>query len=33
MSDIETFANDNNVWRSQQLRLESRDDDDLTMER
>lgn len=31
--NIESFANDNNVWRSQQLRLESMYDDDLTMER
>ena len=31
--NIETFANDNNVWRSQQLRLESLSDDDLAMER
>ena len=31
--NIETFANDNNVWRSQQLRLESMHDDDLAMER
>jgi len=31
--NIETFANDNNVWRSQQLRLESMSDDDLAMER
>jgi hypothetical protein len=33
MSDIETFANENNLWRSQHLRLESMDDDDLAMER
>jgi tetratricopeptide (TPR) repeat protein len=31
--NIETFANDNNVWRSQQLRLESLYNDDLAMER
>ncbi|UCD79475.1 MAG: tetratricopeptide repeat protein [Desulfobacterales bacterium] len=31
--NIETFANDNNVWRSHQLRLESLFDDDLAMER
>ena len=31
--NIETFANENNVWRTQQLRLESMDDDDLVMER
>jgi propanol-preferring alcohol dehydrogenase len=31
--NIESFANENNVWRSQQLRLESMYDDDLTMER
>ena len=31
--NIETFANENNVWRTQQLRLESMYDDDLTMER
>ena len=31
--NIETFANENNIWRSQQLRLESMHDDDLTMER
>lgn len=31
--NIETFANENNVWRSQQLRLEGMHDDDLTMER
>ena len=31
--NIETFANDNNVWRSQQLRLESMYNDDLAMER
>jgi len=31
--NVETFANDNNVWRSQQLRLESMYDDDLAMER
>jgi hypothetical protein len=34
MSDnIETFANENNVWRSLQLRLETMSDDDLSMER
>ena len=33
MSAIETFANENNVWRSQQLRVESAYDDDLAMER
>lgn len=31
--NIETFSNDNNIWRSQQLRLESMYNDDLTMER
>ena len=31
--NIETFANENNVWRTQQLRLESMHDDDLSMER
>jgi tetratricopeptide (TPR) repeat protein len=31
--NIETFANENNVWRTQQLRLESMHDDDLAMER
>lgn len=31
--NIETFANENNVWRTQQLRLESMVDDDLAMER
>lgn len=31
--NIETFANENNIWRSQQLRLESMHDDDLAMER
>ena len=31
--NIETFANENNVWRSQQLRLETMSDDDLAMER
>ena len=31
--NIETFANDNNIWRSQQLRLESLYNDDLAMER
>jgi Tfp pilus assembly protein PilF len=31
--NIESFANENNVWRSQQMRLESMYDDDLTMER
>ncbi len=31
--NIESFANETNVWRSQQLRLESMHDDDLTMER
>lgn len=31
--NIETFSNVNNVWRSQQLRLESMYNDDLTMER
>ena len=31
--NIESFANENNVWRSQYLRLESMCDDDLTMER
>ena len=31
--NIESFANENNVWRSQHLRLESMYDDDLTMER
>jgi len=31
--NIESFANDNNVWRSQHLRLESLYDDDLAMER
>ena len=35
MSDnnIETFANENNLWRSQQLRLETMSEDDLAMER
>ena len=31
--NIESFANENNVWRSQYLRLESMYDDDLKMER
>jgi len=31
--NIETFSNANNVWRSQQLRLESMYNDDLAMER
>ena len=31
--NIESFANENNVWRSQQLRLESMYDDDIAMER
>ena len=31
--NIESFANENNVWRSQHLRLESIYDDDITMER
>ncbi|MBT8370841.1 MAG: tetratricopeptide repeat protein [Desulfobacterales bacterium] len=31
--NIESFANDNNVWRSQHLRLESMYGDDLAMER
>ena len=31
--NIETFSNANNVWRSQQLRLESMSNDDLAMER
>jgi tetratricopeptide (TPR) repeat protein len=31
--NIETFSNDNNVWRSQQLRLEPMYNDDLAMER
>ena len=31
--NIETFANESNVWRTQQLRLESMYDDDLAMER
>lgn len=31
--NIETFANENNVWRSQQLRLETMSEDDLAMER
>lgn len=31
--NIETFANESNVWRNQQLRLESIYDDDLAMER
>jgi len=31
--NIETFANDNNSWRSQQLRLESFYNGDLAMER
>jgi tetratricopeptide (TPR) repeat protein len=31
--NIETFSNANNVWRSQQLRLESLYNDDLAMER
>ena len=31
--NIESFANDNNVWRSQHLRLESMYGDDLVMER
>ena len=30
--NVETFANDNNVWRSQHLRLESIYGDDLAME-
>jgi tetratricopeptide (TPR) repeat protein len=31
--NIESVANENNVWRSQHLRLESMYNDDLTMER
>jgi len=31
--NIESFANENNVWRSRHLRLESMFNDDLTMER
>jgi tetratricopeptide (TPR) repeat protein len=31
--NIESFANENNVWRSQHLRLESMYDDDPVMER
>jgi len=31
--NIESFANENNVWRSQQLRLESMYNDDLAMQR
>jgi tetratricopeptide (TPR) repeat protein len=31
--NIEAFANENNVWRTRQLRLESMYDDDLAMER
>lgn len=31
--NLETFSNANNVWRSQQLRLESLYDDNLAMER
>ena len=31
--NIETFANENNVWRSQHLRVESAYNDDLAMER
>jgi len=31
--NIESFANENNVWRSQQLRLESIYNDDLAMQR
>jgi tetratricopeptide (TPR) repeat protein len=31
--NIESFANENNVWRSQLLRLESMYDDDIAMER
>jgi tetratricopeptide (TPR) repeat protein len=31
--NLETFGNENNVWRSQQLRLESMFDDDLAMAR
>ena len=31
--NIEAFSNDNNVWRSQQLRLESMYNDNITMER
>ena len=31
--NIEAFSNDNNVWRSQQLRLESMYHDNITMER
>ncbi len=31
--NIESFANENNVWRSQHLRLETLFDDDLAMER
>jgi Tfp pilus assembly protein PilF len=31
--NLETFANDNNVWRSHQLRLESLSADDLVMDR
>ena len=31
--NIETFSNANSIWRTQQLRLESMTNDDLTMER
>jgi len=31
--NIESFANENNVWRSQQMKLESIHNDDLAMER
>jgi hypothetical protein len=31
--NIEIFANENNIWRSQQLRIECMHDDDLAMER
>ena len=31
--NLETFSDANNVWRSQQLRLETMHDDDLAMER
>ena len=31
--NIESFANDNNIWRSQQLRFESMTNDDVTMKR
>ena len=31
--NIESFANDNNIWRSRQLQLESLSNDDFTMER